>query len=405
MKLRAILDALRSLAPEHYAADWDKPGLHVGDPDQPVRRILLCIDLTPVVLEEAISRRSDLIVAYHPPIFDPLKSLTTTDPKGSLILRLAQRGLAVYSPHTALDAAPGGLNDFLAKLCGRGEVVPIKPWVQSPNQPETFQVVTYIPLDRDGSQKTADRLRTALAQSGAGVIGRYTHCSFGAQGQATFLGRTGSRPRRGQPGRLERVAELRMEMVCPPDRLKDVLQTLRHHHPYEEPAFYVFAVERGPSLQTACNPDDPAQAPGASMAAGQGRVIHLDKPITFAILAQRIRRGLKVTRLHLASPTGSSRGGPKIARVGLCAGAGGSLIDSARRQHAIDAFVTGEMRHHDLLAASASGVHVLLAGHTETERPYLPTYKRRILHALRQLTGSPPPVDISRKDRPPGQWR
>src|SRR5690606_21819815 len=115
MRLEEVLQTIRPLAPEHLAESWDKVGLQLGHGDWPVRRALLCIDLTEAVLAEAIETEAQLIVAYHPPIFSPLVRLTGDDWKGRIVLACAQRGIAIYSPHTALDAAEDGVNDWLAR--------------------------------------------------------------------------------------------------------------------------------------------------------------------------------------------------------------------------------------------------------------------------------------------------
>ena len=126
MRLADVLDCIRSLAPEWLAESWDAVGLHAGDPSATVRRALLCIDLTPPVLEEAVSGRADLVVAYHPPIFEPLRRLSEDNWKQAMLAEVIRRRIAIYSPHTALDAAPGGVNDWLAE-CLEGETQTVRP--------------------------------------------------------------------------------------------------------------------------------------------------------------------------------------------------------------------------------------------------------------------------------------
>ncbi len=375
MKLSQVMNACQTLAPHRLAEPWDQVGLHVGDPDQPVARALLCIDLTEAVLDEAIAHRTQLVVAYHPPIFTPLTRLTTQDPKQRIILRVARKGIAVYSPHTALDAAEGGVNDWLASGLGEGEVSTIKPAEVAGGK--GFKLVTFVP------DEALDALRSALCDAGAGRIGAYAECSFSSEGQGTFRGDGTTSPVVGRAGRFERVAEQRLEVRVPSARLERVLAALRLAHPYEEPAFDIYP------LQT---PTDPRT--------GQGRVVDLAKPISLTTLVKRIKDHLGVKVLEVAKAGGgtSEAGVGKIQRVGLCAGAGGSLLAEAGP---IDAFLTGEMRHHDVLDAVSRGVSVLLAGHTQTERPYLPTYRRR----LAGQTGKAVTWRVSKADRPPSVQR
>jgi len=271
MQLRSVLETLRRLAPEALAEEWDRVGLHVGALRQPVKRAMLCIDLTEPVVDEALRAKADLVVAYHPPIFKPLAALTDERVKPRIVLRLAQAGVAVYSPHTALDAATHGVNDWLASGVGEGDVRPIKPALH-----ETTD-------DTD---------------------------------------------------------------------------------------------------------DQPATV-------GQGRVVELKRAVTLNTLTQRLKKHLGAKHLEVAPPEGGAK---RIKRVGLCAGAGGSLMEDAGE---VDAFFTGEMRHHDVLAAVADGVAILLAGHTQTERPYLPTYRER----LRAATGKQIDWRISRADKAPSTVR
>ena len=159
MKLNQVLESLRTLAPEYLAESWDKVGLHVGDPTWRISLGLLCIDLTDAVLQEAIDARASLIVAYHPPIFAPLPAITSLDPKQRIILEAARRRIAIYSPHTALDAAKDGVNDWLCDALGQGERRPIRPTpVETSSQVKLVVFVPTAPPDH------ADRLRAALSR-------------------------------------------------------------------------------------------------------------------------------------------------------------------------------------------------------------------------------------------------
>ncbi len=372
MKLDRVLERLRALASESLAEPWDHVGLQVGDPDRPVRKALLCIDLTDAVLEEAVAKKASLIVAYHPPIFSPLEAVTTQHPKQRVIYHAVRRGIAIYSPHTALDAATGGVNDWLCDGLGPGRRRPIRP-----HPPATlFKLVVFIP------HAQADRLRAALSSQGAGVIGDYTQCSFGTDGTGTFKGGRATNPTIGRRGRFETVSELRMEMVCPSDRLSAVVAALHRDHPYEEPAYDLYRLEPTPAQPSGSHPPS----------TGQGRVLTLDQPVTLKTLIQRAKNHLGVDHLDVSAPSLNRR----VQVIGLCAGVGGALVSEAGR---IDAFLTGEMRHHDVLAAAASGTVVLLAGHTQTERGYLPVYRKRILAA----GGGKIQWLVSRSDQPPSK--
>ena len=379
MELNRAIELLQSLSPEHLAESWDKVGLHVGDPQRDVTRALLCIDLTEAVLQEAIDANAGLIVAYHPPIFSPLAAVTTADTKQRIVLRAIEAGIAIYSPHTALDAAVGGTADYLAEIIGPGSVRPIHP---TPGESgDLYKIVVFVPADK------ADLVRDAFAKAGAGVIGQYTHCTFAAHGQGTFLGSEAANPAVGQRGRLETVEELRLETVCPANRLAPAIAAMRAAHPYEEPAVDVYKLAKDPTNDNASRPQT-----------GAGRILKLDQPMTLSNLVHRMKRGLLVENIEVASA-----GHKEITTVGVCPGAGGSLLADAGP---LDAYVTGEMRHHDVLAAVDRGTAILLAGHTQTERPYLLRYAKRLAAAeTPDAKGADVEWLVSKADQPPSVMR
>ncbi len=368
MKLREVIRACEAIAPLRLAEPWDQVGLHVGDPRASVSRGLLCIDLTEAVLDEAITQKAQLVVAYHPPIFKPLDRLTTIDVKQRIILRAARKGIAVYSPHTALDAAEGGVNDWLAAGLGKGEVRTIKPAVAADGR--GFKLVTFVPND------ALEAVRSALCGAGAGQMGGYDSCSFTNEGHGTFRGDQTTSPAIGKPGRLERVPEQRLEVHVPSSCLEAVVAALRVSHPYELPAFDIYPLE-----------------PQTDPHTGQGRVVELASAVSLTTLVNRVKQHLGVKTIEVAKGSAG-----KVKRIGLCAGAGVSLLGDAGP---IDVFLTGEMRHHDMLDAVSKGVSVLLAGHTQTERPYLPTYKR----LLTKQTGRAVSWQVSKADRAPSVVR
>ncbi|MEM6459660.1 MAG: Nif3-like dinuclear metal center hexameric protein [Planctomycetota bacterium] len=369
MKLDEVLGMLRSVAPERLAEPWDKVGLQLGVLTQTVSRGLLCIDLTEAVVAEAVKKKCELVVAYHPPIFRPLEGLRDDGPwTQRRVLAATRAGLAVYSPHTALDAVRGGVCDWLCGLIGPGSAEPIRP--ASVGRDE-FKVVVFVPEADEAS------VRSAMAGAGAGGIGNYRECSFSALGTGGFRPVEGAKPAIGQIGKREEVAERRLEMLVPGRRLAEVLGELRLAHPYEEPAFDVFKLEPEPIA--------------VDEAAGAGRVLTLDRAVTPDALAACFG-GLPEAAVKLGH-----RGVKRVRRVAVCPGAGGSLFEEIEA----DAYVTGEMQHHQALDLVQRGRVVVLLGHTVSERPYLPVYRDR----LRRAGGAEVKWSVSRADRAPLAWR
>ncbi len=357
-----VCDALDAIAPPHLAAEWDNVGLLIGDRARPARRLLLTIDLTGPVLREAARAGADMVLAYHPPIFKPLSRLTAD--AAPVALAAARAGLAVYSPHTALDAAAGGTNDVLAEAVGIRRPRPLEPVIRR----DRCKVAVF------ASPADVPAVAAAAFAAGAGRIGNYGECSFRAAGVGTFRGDEGSSPAVGRAGRREQVEEFRLEVVAPRDNLAAVLAAVRAAHSYETPAIDVYPLEDVP--------------PGV----GMGRIGELARAVTVGSLVARVKRALGLERVLLAGPT---RGKVKLAAC--CAGSCGELFRSAAGAGA-GAYVTGEMRHHDSLAAAAAGMTCICVGHSNSERLVLPGLRDRIRHAVAGLD-----VRISRADRDPQQ--
>ena len=393
MLLSDLLSVFRKLAPEPLAETWDKVGLQVGDTSWKLRkpRVMLCIDLTGAVMAEAVARDVSMIVAYHPPIFEPLPTLLESNWKQRILMEAVSRRIAIYSPHTALDAAPGGINDWLCESALPGVLRAVGPFAKKgavasggsirairPANPtkkdRPYKLVTFVP------PKDLPALAAALFEAGAGSIGDYDQCSFSIEGEGTFRGGESTHPTVGKRGRLERVIERRFETILPANRLASVVAALMRAHPYEEPAFDLIRLDLPPA--------------SGGEGVGQGRVVELDKPIQLHDWLARLKKLLGVKHLEVAAPSKTV----VIRRIGFCAGAGGSLMDEAGP---IDAFFTGEARHHQALAAREAGRVVVLAGHTQTERPYLAVYRRHLL----KLLGPSVEIVISKSDEPPTQWR
>ena len=369
--LAEVVLLLERLAPPDLAEDWDNVGLLLepsGSAGRPISRVFLCIDLDESVLTEAIEESADLIVAYHPPLFKGLKRLRISAAEERVVVRAIEAKLPVYSPHTALDAARNGVNDWLARGLGTGKCRALAPHV-SPSTP--FKVVVFVPRSHVAA------LRSALSQElGAGQIGNYSECSYEVDGTGSFFGNDAATPEVGTRGRLEFSAEVRLEMRCARSALKDLGRVIAAHHPYEEPAWDVYPLATPPEPEL-----------------GAGRLLELDTPVSLPEAVARLKAHLGLSQLRVAS-SGRQDAGTPIQRVALCAGAGGSLFEHVT---GVDLFVTGEMRHHDVLAKLRAGASVILSEHTHTERGFLPEFAR----LLAGLANGELEVRVSTRDADP----
>src|SRR5260370_11866345 len=196
---------LERFAPTHRAADWDYVGLLLGEGAAPVRRILTCLTVTPEVVAEAVGSKTNLIVTHHPVLFRPVQRLTDATPEGRMLLALLKAEIAVYSPHTAFDDCPGGINDEFCRRLDLHDISYLRPSA-GPNQ---CKLVVFVP------QQDLQAICKAIFAAGAGRIGKYSECSFRVPGTGTFFGGDDTNPAFGQKGRREEVSEWRLEAICP----------------------------------------------------------------------------------------------------------------------------------------------------------------------------------------------
>jgi dinuclear metal center YbgI/SA1388 family protein len=371
MNVSDLVRAMQTLAPLQYAESWDNVGLLVGSTERDLNGpVLLTIDLTESVLAEAVGAKASAVVSYHPPLWEPVKRLTGDTPRGRIILGAIEAGMALYSPHTALDAAAEGLTDWLCEGLSAGsegkiagDARALQPHMAR-EETQQVKIVTFVP------ERELEALRNALATAGAGKIGAYNVCSFAIPGTGTFMGGAGSRPVVGRPGRLEVTQEVRLEMVCSRAALPLALETLNRFHPYEEPAVDVYELLGRPQRHV-----------------GAGRRIVLDQPATIGQLAERLKKHLAIPVVNIAQ---AEKSDAPVTHIGVVPGSGASLAAAARAD-GCRVFVTGEMKHHEMLEALHSGMSLILAGHTNTERGYLPRLERKIralLPGIRTLVSS-----------------
>jgi dinuclear metal center YbgI/SA1388 family protein len=356
-KLTDVCAALNRLAPLNLAQSWDNVGLLAGDPNAKVQRVMLCIDLTPPVAEEAIRGKVDLVMAYHPPLFKPISRLSAISRETDAILfRCIAAGIAIYSTHTALDAADGGTNDVLAELCNLVEPEPF----EFVSDAAEFKLVTFAPPD------VVDRVAEAMFHAGAGHIGDYSRCSYRLAGTGTFHGSIATNPAIGIAGAYETVQETRIETVVPKSALPAVVAALRESHPYEEPAFDVYSLHGAPRR-------------------GIGRWGDIATPLTLRALVRKLKRATGAVSCHTVGA-----GDTVVSRAAVCVGSAGSMPFTLPLKSG-DCVITGEMRHHDALTILRRGWTAITLGHWSSERPALASFAERLKRDL-------PGIEVSISD-------
>ncbi|WP_214367870.1 Nif3-like dinuclear metal center hexameric protein [Pseudonocardia sp. H11422] len=314
-RLADVTAALETAYPPALAQDWDAVGLVCGDPDDPVDSVLFAVDPVRATVDEAIETGAQLLVTHHPLLLRGVHGVGADTPKGALVHRLIRAGTGLYTAHTNADSADPGVSDALAAVIGLDVEGPLQPAAAEPLD----KIVVFVPV---GPAITA--VHDALAAAGAGHIGDYSHCSFATAGTGQFLPLEGANPAIGRVGKLERVAETRLEMVLPRRKRAAVVAALRAAHPYEEPAFDVLELAEVPA------------------SVGLGRVGTLAAPQPLSVFTERVARALPATAWGVRAAGDPDR---KIRRVAVCGGAGDSALGAAIAA-GVDAYVTADLRHH-----------------------------------------------------------
>ncbi|GFN24271.1 MAG: Nif3-like dinuclear metal center hexameric protein [Thermoanaerobacteraceae bacterium] len=363
---REIIAIMEALAPPELAAEWDNVGLLLGDPQKEVRRVLVALDVTHEVAEEAAARGANLIISHHPLFFRPWKHLRFDRSSGDLVRRLVQGDIMVYSAHTNLDAANLGVSYHLAVRLGLENIEILVPTYRE----KYYKLVTFVPEEAEG------RVRDALGAAGAGWIGNYSHCTFRTLGTGTFLPLAGTSPYIGQEGKLEEVKEYRLETILPRERLPEVLQALINAHPYEEVAYDVYPLAN----------EGPAQ--------GIGRLGRLPQAVSLHEWALAVKKELGCERITVVGDPDR-----KIRQVAVCGGAGSEVMEKAVAKGA-DVLVTGDLKYHEARRALDLGLAVIDGGHFATERVIVPAL---VAYLQEELQEREVMVLEAQKEREP--WR
>ena len=332
MKTREIVEYLNSRFLPVYQESYDNAGFLVGDMECEVNGVLVTLDVTDSVVDEAIAHNLNLIVSHHPLIFGGMKRITTNDTIGRIVTKLITNKISVYSAHTNLDNLDWGVN---GELCQRIGLTNCK--VLRPVSGALRKLVTYVPVDK------VDEVRKALFDVGAGGIGGYDCCSYNSDGFGTFRAGEGCNPYCGEIGELHKENETRMEVIYESRIENKLIARLLKAHPYEEPAYDCLPLAN--KLESV----------------GAGMVGELKKKMKMSDFLKMIK---DVTGLPTLRCSELCR--DEVKRVAVCGGAGSFLIGDAKSCGA-DIFLTGDLKYHDFQAA---GGEIVLAdiGHFESER-------------------------------------
>ena len=337
-------------APSSAAEKWDNVGLISGDKMENYRGGIVAIDLTEEAVDLAIAERANLIVNHHPAIFPRGKGLNSFSAEGrsSLLYRTQKAGISVLSSHTNFDRCALEAMEWLSSALGTTPIGRLHGDEDSPLR----KLVVYAP------KKSREKVSAALFAAGAGHNSEYDRCSFTAAGEGTFRGSSRTNPTIGVPGKLERVAEVRIETIFPETLKREVLRALREAHPYEAIAYDLYRVEQKPGNK------------GFVRGLGYGFIGEFPSSVSFADLMNRVYDVFQVSAVMASTPHPKS-----VRKIAFSPGKGSSFIHAAQ-EAGCDVFITGETGYHDSREAAALGLQVLEVGHRESEIAFLNTAEK-----------------------------
>ncbi len=367
MKLKKIISEIENIAPPALALDWDNTGLLIGDEQKQIKKILLTIDITNAVLKEARTKKTDLILSYHPVIWQGLKTITQNGP-GRIVYELIKSDIAVYSVHTAFDIVKEGVNDMLAEIIGIQNSEPIGDFVPNPAG-QMYKLVVFVPKEH------VNKLADAIFNAGAGAIGNYSNCGFQTEGKGSFLPLKGANPAIGTTGKIEYVDEIKLESVVPPDKIEAVIEAMKKAHPYEEPAYDVFGHCQMGKF-------------------GLGRMGTLQNPANIEQILQNIKKVTKASAAGLIGPADRI-----VKKAAVCAGSCGKIINNVINANC-DLYLTGELKHHHALAAQEANLTCICLSHSVSERFALKKIAKTLKKSLPQVK-----IEQSKKDKDPFDWK
>lgn len=333
MQIKDLVRYLEQIAPSVYQESYDNAGLIVGDPNQMITGVLIALDSTEAVLEEAIQKQCNIVVAHHPIVFGGLKTFTGKNYVERVVMKAIKHDIAIYAAHTNLDNVyENGVNGKIAEKLGLEQCR-----ILSPKRGILQKLCVFVP------ETAIDAVRDALFEAGAGYIGNYSECSFASKGEGSFKGNATSNPHVGEPNKRHYEPEQKLEVVVPKAQTGQVIGALLQAHPYEEVAYDLLPLNNNHEQ------------------VGSGMVGNLAVPMESTAFLKLVKEQLNTACIrHTAICT------PTVQRVAVCGGAGSFLLNQAIRAKA-DVFITGDYKYHQFFDAE-NRIIIADVGHYESEQ-------------------------------------
>ena len=332
MQVKDIIKAMEEWAPPSYQESYDNSGLICGTQDQEVSKVICSLDCTEAVVEEAIEKGANVIIAHHPIVFKGLTSLTGKNYVERTIIKAIKHDIAIYACHTNLDASSTGVNKMIGERLGLIDLE-----ILSPKKGILNKLVVYVPSE------SLEKVRIALFDAGAGQIGAYDHCSFSSEGNGTFRGLEDSTPFVGEKGKDHIEPEHRLEVVLEGHMLSKAVAALQKNHPYEEVAYDIIPLQN------------------KHHQVGSGMIGNLKEEISIVELLKALSQAFHCKVLKYTG--GNER---MVKRIAYCGGSGSFLINDSIKSGA-DVFITGDIKYHQFFDAE-DHLAIIDIGHFEFEQ-------------------------------------
>jgi len=332
MIVNDVINYLEEIAPLAYAEDFDNVGLLVGDKNNEVSGILVTLDTLESVVDEAVKKKCNLIVSFHPIIFKGLKKLNKTTYVERTVVKAVQNNINIFAIHTALDNAVQGVNNIICDTLGLKN-----KRILLPQQGTIKKLTTFVP------KKDAEQLRNALFLAGAGNIGNYNNCSFNTEGLGTYRGNKNSNPTIGKPGTLHAEPEIQISLTFHRHLESEILNSLFKNHPYEEVAFEITTLDN------------------YNQNIGMGMVGELEKESDTVKFLQFVKNKMNASCIRHSKITKKT-----VKKVAVLGGSGSFAIEASKQLKA-DVLITSDLKYHDFFTAENQ---IILAdiGHYESEQ-------------------------------------
>lgn len=342
MNTKDLARMIESFAPLALQEEWDNSGYSVDLGTSKIHKVLLCLDCTAQIVQEAKERQCEVIISHHPLLFRAVKRVDASGFPGSVVTKLVQAGISLYCAHTTMDSSPAGINSYVAGMLGIRNPAPLVPAAPA----GMYKIAVTVP----GSHVKS--VRDALFDAGAGTLGSYCDCSFSIPGEGTFRAMPGASPFIGSEGSFEEVDEVMLQVLVPAHAKNAALDAVRRTHPYEMPAADLYRVEALHDSR-----------------AGLGAAGDLEKPVPLGEFAQHVRNTLVCPEVRFS-------GDPKkeVRRAAVCTGAGSDLVREALGAGA-DVLVTGEVKHNVFVEDE---IPLIEAGHYDTEKWFVDAMRQAL---------------------------